>query len=420
MARFFRKIVKRKSAPKKVAKKAPGGRRLGLRGSASKAVMPTPYQVGYEGGKMLAKALTAPYYNQKRQARNNASGRLNLSDGISTAPAVVIGKQRKIDFREKVTRSFRPPIEFKRNYNFSAEGFSGRKAWFGIDLNQMISGDLATDITTYKASQLTNTASADVTVLTQTAFDGAQFYVDKLSERIKMMNTSTNSVIGKIHLVACKRDSETNYTNNVPIVPVNMMMLYSTFAVSLLANSFENIVTNGWKFDSTTATANYQNPYYMPGSSLNSAGTCASTDSTLSLFHPSIKKQMGFWFRNVKSQSFSLKPGQQCNYSFIFNDLKKIYREQQEYVHLAGITYHIVVEFEGQIVGDSAVGSSVVSTGTTQLSVIRDSTRIMGLTSTLKPVQYLLTSPQSIIPDANQQIINEDSGIVKVGTEKDL
>jgi len=414
MPKFFRKKVVRR-APKKAAKKAPGGRRLGLRGVAGSA-MPTPYQAGYA----VAKVLTRPYYNQKRAARANYDSRLALSDGISTAGAVVIGKQRKIDFRERVTRSFRPPIEFKRNYNFSAEGYSGRKAWFGIDLNQMITGDLTTDITTYKAAQLTNTASSDVTVLTQTAFDAAEFYVDKLTEKIKMMNTSTNSVIGKIHLVACKRDSETNYTNNVPIVPINMMMLYSTFALSLLNSSFENIVGNGWKFDSTTAGANYQNPYYMPGSGLNATGICASTDPTLSLFHPSIKKQMGFWFRNVRTQSFSLKPGQQCNYSFIFNDLKKIYREQQEYIHLAGITYHIVVEFEGQIVGDSSLLSSVISTGTTQLSILRDSTRILGLNSTLKPVQYLLTAPQTIIADANQQIINEDAGIVKVGTEKDL
>jgi len=201
------------------------------------------------------------------------------------------------------------------------------------------------------------------------------------------------------------------------------MMYYSTNSVPQLANGLGNEQTlgNGWLFSGAAGVTNYTAVYNMPGSSLNAAGNTASTDTQLHPFSPHIKDRMGFWFRKVSSSNFSLKPGQQFNSSYVFNDLPKIFREQQDYLHLAGISFSLVVEFQGQIVGDGTVttGDNVVSIGTTQLSVIRESTRTLGLENTLKSKIVLQTAPPTNIANASQIIINPDAGVMDTGVELD-
>jgi len=63
--------------------------------------------------------------------------------------------------------------------------------------------------------------------------------------------------------------------------------------------------------------------------------------------------------------------------------------------------------------------SSAISTGTAQLSVIRESVRKLGLENKLRPKIVLQTNPLTTISDATQQIINSDSGVQDVGVEVD-
>jgi len=128
---------------------------------------------------------------------------------------------------------------------------------------------------------------------------------------------------------------------------------------------------------------------------------------------------MGFWFKKISTSDFNLKPGQQFNTSYILNlDNNKIYRELTKFVHLAKISYSIVVEFQGQIVGDSTV-ANVVSTGTGQLSVIRENVRILGLENKLRRKIMLQTAQLTDIANANQVIINPDSGTADTGVDID-
>jgi len=360
--------------------------------------------------------------------RANYANRLEASDNIVTVAPYVIGKQRKISFVEKVARAERPPSIFKRNYQFSAECQSGRKGWFSMEINQMNANDLQTDITTYKGMQTTDTASNNGTVASNSTLDGARFYVDYHREHIRMINSSSNSITGKIHLFAQKRDNDNSYgPDSVPITVINLMMQYSSVARPLVVNGLggEQTVGNGWTFANAAASPpagnNFQSVYNMPGSSINAAGICAATDPMLSPSSIHIKDEMNFWFRKVMSKPFSLKPGQQFNSSYVFNDLPKIFREQQDHVHLAGTSYSLVVEFQAGIVGDGTVttGDGVVSTGSGQLSVIRESTRILGLENYLKSKVVLQTTPMAQITAAQQIIINADSGVMDTGVELD-
>jgi hypothetical protein len=421
MARFYKKKAMVKRGPKKAPR-----RRLQLTPLVASAAR----SAGTYGGKRLASAafdyakkkmtkLYKPRIVGPRQARANYQNRLSSSDNITTAKAVIIGKPRSISFSEKVARVERPPLFFKRQFAFSAECVSGRKGWFSMEINSFNANDVLTDITSYKTQYTTDTNTSNPYVLGNSVQDFAQFYIDKLSEKIQMINSSSNSVTGKIHLFAQKRDNDNTYQGATPITPINMMMLASQNALPLNVVGQETTIGNGWAFGITAGNTNYNGVYNMPGSSINASGFTASTDLLLSPSSSHVKDRINFWFRKVATSSFSLKPGQQFNSSYVFNDLPVIHRDQQEFIHVAGTSYSLVVEFQAGIVGDSTALSSAVSTGTGQLSVVREYTRILGLKNVNKSKVVMVTAPLATIADANQVIINPDTGVSDTGVDID-
>jgi len=378
------------------------------------------------GGKRVYNRYKAYKRTVASVAKKAFDDRVSQTDNITTSQAVVIGKRRPDTFQEKVSKSQRPPPLFKRNYAFSAECVSGRKGVFSMEMNISNNNDLALDMTTYKSMMLTDTAFLDTVVSGNGAGDMARFYIDSLKEKIRLLNSSSNSVTGKIHLFAHKRDNDNQYSNTgTPITPINMLMYYSTqvaqSAVTFGAGN-ESTVGNGFCFSTTAGNTNYQGVYNMPGSSINAAGNTASWDPTLSFSSPHLRDSINFWFRKVSTKEFSLKPGQQFNTSYIFNDLPIINREEQlEFVHIKGVSYSLVVEFTGGMVGDSTAttGNNNISSGDGQLSVIRESERVLGLKNYLRPKITLQTAPLATIAIANQVIINADTGVQLSGAQID-
>ena len=409
---YFRKKRGYKKAPKRAVRA--GGRRL----------QPS---LGAVAGVAVAKRI----YNRRQKynrgvaykAKSAYTTRLENSDNIITGPTMTIGKQRKLSFQEKVARTVKPPLLFKRNYQFNVECSSGRKCYFEFLFNIMNTSDLSTDMNTYKLSMTTNTASADPTVTTAVASDGTQFYVDSLRENIRMINSSSNSLKGKCHLIAYKRDSDNNYAGSgTPVSAPNLMAYFSTnggLSTLVAGAGSEATVGRGWAFDTSTANNNYTAPLNMPGCSLHPTAVGLHTDPQLNLFSPHIKDRMKFFFRNVKTTEFSLKPGQEFDQNLAFNDLRKIHREEQEFIHLQGITYALVVEFQGQIVGDNGEVSGLITSGSCQISCIRESTRTLGIANPLRSQVLLQTAPLSIIPLNVQYIINSDTGVSDVGVDQD-
>jgi len=418
MPRFFKKALGgarvggRAKAP---VKRSYPRRKLGI--APSSPLLKAGVELVKYGAKRYVAAKNLAY---KRAVTNNRT-RMEQSDNIMTSKPVVIGKQRPRTFAEKVSAVDRPPLVFKRNYQFSAECLSGRKGWFSMNVNTMLADDLQTDITGYKSAMFTDTVTQDNTVSGNAFSDNARFYIDSHKESIKMVNSSSNSITGKIHLFVHRRDTDNAY-DAAPINPINLMMYYSTHSRGLITSGIGNEATvgNGFAFNTTAgAVTNYTGFYNMPGSSINSAGVTASTDPTLSPMSPQIKDRVGFWFRKVSTSEFSLKPGQQFNSSFVFNlDKIKLWREQTEFSHIAGLSYNIVVEFQGGIVGDSTVttGDNVISTGSCQLSVVRENQRVLGIENKYKPKIVLQTAPLTQIAIANQVIINSDTGVGLTGT----
>jgi len=412
----------KKFFPKKRARKSTGGRR---RLQPSALVATVGAGLAKRGINRFMKARKSKSQLAVAKATRNYKSRLAQTDNITTAKAIVVGKQREISFQEKVSRTVRPPLVFKRNYGFSAECPSGRKAMFSMRFNAMTADDLNSDLTSYKSSMFSDTVTADATISANGERDNAQFYVDKLVEKIQMVNSSSNSITGKIHLFAYKRDSGTTYGQTGALLdPINMLQYYSTQALSTVATGAgnESNVGNGWAFQAGGGNngLNYIASHSMPGSTLNGSGSCGFFDPALGFGSPQVKDGINFWFRKVgTSTSFALKPGQQYNFSYLLNDLPIINREEQaQYVYIAGVSYIAVVEFQAGIVGDSTAisGDNIISTGSCQLSCIRENTRTLGMKNTLRSKIVLQTAPLTQILIGSQIIINSDTGVGLSGT----
>lgn len=423
---FWKKGKKAGRRPRKVAQK---GRRR-LQPVASSAV------AGVIGAGLIRRGYrkyTQSRLKAKQAARRkavaNAKVRLQTSDNITTAPAFKVGSPRKPSFEEKVSKISHPPVIFKRQYSWSAEGDSGRKSMFQIPINNLTSGvtggNLYDDVMTSSSARLsTNTATADPTIIFNNDHRTQQsYYIDYMSGKLSMMNSSTNSLTGVIRLVGYKRDCDGTFTNTtVPCTPINMM----AFAQSANANvnygtGQEATVGNGYMFNDTTQSSNYTANYNMPGSSINTSGVTLNVAPELDLFSSQIKDFTGYYFKEINSFRFSLKPGQQFNISTIFNDLPLIKRQGIDMVYLRGVAHFLVVEFIGQVVGDSTAvtGDNRISTGSTQLSCIYEEKRIVGFHGKLRSQIYMGTAPLGIIAKASQFTINPDSGVADTGQEED-
>lgn len=404
--------------PRKVAQKSGGRRRL----QPAIGAVAGAY-AAYRIGRRIYK--NRQTYNQAlaRRANANRMQRIEQSDNITSLTAFKIGKQRKLSFTERVQRIERPPIIFKRNYSWSAEVESGRKAMFSIPLNLFGNGTaLHADLITNFNRLTSNTANTADDVETTTSFSIAtnqDYYVDYMSQYLQMVNSGSNSVIGSVELYVAKRDADFAITNvNLPADPINLMMYGSSANLTKQLGSNEQIVGNGFAFNNSSAGLDYDANYGMPGSSLNPTGTSAQVDPALEINSVHVKKFVDYYVSKIGERNFSLKPGQQVNLYTILNELPTIYRPDQEYTYLKGITYHLVVSFKAGIVGDSTL-NNVISTGNGQLSCVLEEKRIIGLRTAKKTLLVMATPPLTQIAKANQQIINPDTGVVDLGYEED-
>lgn len=420
-----RKIIRRRI--RRAQKARPAGK-----SNERRRLMPTAAAVA--GALAVAKGVknyrTRKWKQANRRASILATQRELNSDNITTLSAFKVGNAKQPSFEEKVARITNPPQIFKRNYQWSSEVSSGRKGWFGIPINLLnpnlsgLGGCLYDDIMVTAGRFTTDTSTTDPTVITgQVHNSQTRFYVDYMSEKLQMINSSSNSITGKLKLWAYKRDAELTFTNQaVPMTPINLMMYGSTGALMGYTPSYEATVGNGWNFNNATAGVNYQSNYDMPGSLLNSGGATAQTDLSLEVMSDHIKDFTGYFFREVATQSFSLKPGQQVNHHTIFNDLPIIYRQALDQAYVAGTSYYLTVEFNAGIVGDSTAtsGDNVISTGSGQLSCILIEKRIIGQMSRQKTKIIMPTPPLTGIAKASQFIINPDTGAGQIGEAEDV
>lgn len=370
--------------------------------------------------------ITPSMRRYRANARYRANQRVEQSDNIITVPPCIVGKPKPKSFSEKVEALIHAPQVFKRQYQFTAENdTNGRKAWFGIDLSSLTYSGLYEDCITRQAQYYTNTSTTDST-LAFNAGDSRRFNIEYQSNKIDLMNSSTNSLTGNIWLFAVKRDLKGNYTSSgtatLRNVPINLMAYASSQNLNALtvagSTTYEGTVGNGFNYDPSTLGYNYGGEFNMPGSSINSLGRTLLSDPSLSPMSPHVKDFVGHHWRLVEKTPISLKPGQQITKYFKFHELQNIVKTDADYEYIKGVAYYICIDMIGQTVGDSAVANRV-STGKCQLSVINTVKRVISVNSKIQSKITLMTQPLSAIPTAQEQIINADSGVQQTGYDED-
>jgi len=418
---------------KYLKKKAPKRRRL-QKGGNLKGSYPPFSKVATDFVKKHApeaiRIMGKPTRQAKRKAQRNFNLRLSQSDNITNAPAFKVGVPRKISFEEKVSRVTHPPVVVKRNFQWSAECSSGRKAFFQFPINSMSQGTdglLYADAVTNYTGLTTNTASADPTLITSGIINNQQkVYVDYISEKLQMVNSGSNAIKGKVTLYGYKRDANFQYGNSTALItPINMMMYASTNSLVQTNVGNEQTVGNGWAFDAVSGASlglNWGQNYIMPGSTLNPVSAfCAQTDLQLDVLNTHISDFTGYFFSKVREFDFALKPGQQLDHYTIMNDLPIIARQSNVDTYLKGISFWLVVSFQAGIVGDATAttGDNVISTGSAQLSCILEEKRILGTHGKMKAQVVMRTAPLAQISKASQFTINPDTGVADTGYDDD-
>lgn len=360
------------------------------------------------------------------KTKQRTAARIENSDNIITVPAFKHGVAKKLSFTEKVQRISNPPVIFKRNYQWSAECNSGRKGFFGIEINDLRSskaggGGLYEDIMTSAIRRLsTDTSTQDPTVIANSVFSTQQkCYVDYYSSKLNIVNSGSNSVVGKIRLYSYRRDCEALFTNvSVPMTPINLAMFASQNGGNVTIDGGSEGTLGNYGFDALTSGVNYTSNYVMPGSAQNAGGATMNADLAFDLMGNQLKDFVGYFFKLEKTQKFSLKPGQQINHSTIFNDMPIIHRQAVDQTYIRGTSYFMVIEFNAGIVGDSTA-NNVISTGSGQLSCMLVEKRVLGLVSKNKSKLVMPTTAPAGIAIASQQTINPDTGVIDIGYDDD-
>lgn len=417
-----RSVSKRSRFQKRSMKKSSStGRRL-------QALPLVAGALAVKGVKTLRTYRTKARRNAWLKSKKIRQERIEQSDNITSLSPFKVGKARNPSFQEKVERIASPPVIFKRQYAFSSEVDSGRKAIFGYpinDLNSSFGGTavgLYEDIINQTGRLTTDTATVDPTITTGGQINN-RFYVDYYSQKLQIVNSGSNSLTGKIRLFKYKRDTDVYFTNvTTPMTPINLMMLFSTNNLTAINSGQEATVGNGWKFDTTTSKSNYNANYTMPGSLLNVGGVTAQIDPALQPMSRHIKNHMSHFFEEVASNDISLKPGQQVNQYTIMNDLPDIQRYAVDMTYLANVSYYLTVEFQAGIVGDGTVtsGDNIVSIGSGQLSCVLEEKRIVGVRGrNTNGKVVMITAPLTQIAKASQVVINPDTGVQDLGYEED-
>lgn len=429
------RVVRRKSYRKRTVNKPlpyTGRRRLQGKVAAASGVADTVFKVIKHGTRLYSAGKKAyNYWNKNKtvsfkKASHLKTVRLQQSDNITNLQSFKYGTPRQIGFNEKVDRIAHPPVIFKRQYAWSSECTSGRKGWMQIPLNKLTTsgllyGDLYEDAINSVNRLTTDTSNVDPTLLTSSQATIGKVYIDYLSEKLRMVNSGTNSLNVTLSLYGYKRDCDSYFANvNVPMTPINLMMLASTNNLSNYSPlGYDQTVGNGWEFDTTTSGVNMIANYDMPGSSVNTGGASAQTDPSLKVLSSHINELTGYYLKELNSIDFSLKPGQEVNHYTIFNDMANIVRNNQDMTYLKGISHYLVISFQAGIVGD-AIANNVVSTGSGQLSCILEEKRIIGTRGRNNNGKiFMATPPLAGILNANQFTINPDSGVADTGYEED-
>jgi len=430
-----RRIIKRKRT---LRSSKPSGRRrtqslaAGMRTAAFAAKAANSIYGSVNRSKSGLGNLRGTHRNRPSGRRPKRWSRMNpaTTANIKQSSGLKIGKSIRLTKAQQITKILNPPAIFNSKWVWQMDCDSGRVSAAQIPimtqpLAKPIYDQVYTNLTTDTATVDPNMAPSGNVV----RGDNYQTLIENYRSDIRFYNSSTNTMRVRIVWYKPARDMDAEYeafganTND----PLNLLMLASN-ASQPAFNSITPAVGNGMVFDNLTAGSNYNSNYNHAGQPITGTSTTGSSatnnvaqlDTTLVPGSVQVKRIFSNFWTTLKQEEFQLEPGNQYNTSVTmknrvvrsqFDDQDVIYRRDSTIV---GIVYVL-----GQIVFSDVAANYSISTGSSQLSIMREDTCIARPLSTKSPVRVNLTNPYQQLADADQGIINTESATRNTVYEED-
>ncbi|AYP28687.1 MAG: putative capsid protein [Cressdnaviricota sp.] len=430
MARKFRKrtsrVLRRKPS-------RPVGRRRRLQPASSSSSsgggsmsMPASGKSGLFSGYLRGS------YKGSRKRRRVVGGQLMSpaldSANIKNSSGLKIGKYKPPTFAQKVISITRPPQQMMSKWTFQMDCVSGRVTAAQIPiLTQALIFPIQSQL--ISSPNLTSDSGfAPGTMNTGDPVDNQYaIQISSYTSKLRFYNSSSNTLRARVVWYKPNRDLDAEYESYGANFndPINYLMLASNSA----RESNGPAVGSGTVFDNATGGSSYTANYNHAGWPLTGTATTASSvnntvaylDPALVPGSPQVRRMFSANWRTVKSEDFTLSPGNQFNTSVTLkNRIISNQFDDVAVVHRKNATVIGVVYVLGQIVFSDVASNSTISTGSSQLSVMREDTCMVYPMIIKRTVRVNLTSPFEQIASGAQGIINTETNNVDNDFEQDL
>lgn len=350
---------------------------------------------------------------------------------IKTSPGLVLGQKKKLSLSQKMERIDNPPIKFDSKWTFQMDCTSGRVCAAQIPvmtrvfINQMypqLYNDAVTDTLTLPPTLAPFTANNIPPSVNNAQY---QALIEDSRTRLKFYNSSTNTMRCRLVWYKPNNDFDGSYMSygSNTYDPLNMLMIAANNAQALYP-VVPYTATGGNIFTSAQYTANFDHAGSPLTGTLTTGNNVTSTVATLdpSLVPGSVevRRQFSKFWKTLKSQDFTLEPGHQFNTSLTlrnkilrngFDDYDVYYRKD---CSIVGVVYVM-----GQIVFASGVADNTITTGDSQLSVMREDTCTMRPMVTKSTRRVNLTADFAVLNNTQQSIINTQTNDIDTIFDED-
>jgi len=426
MVRKFRKITKR------IRKRAPvRRRRLGMIDpvpglddivpTITKAVVTKAAEHMYKNAPPFQpyKGRSFRGVGGKKKSRLTGLMPAGTSATIRNSGGVKIGKPRRSTFREKVMSVSYPPVNFNSKWTFQMDNQGGVVTAASIPI---LTKELLDPIVAQVYGNLVSDNAAVTSLPTMGANDNvdSQQYsimIHSYKSFIKMYNSSTNTLRGRVVWYQPTKDMDGQlesfgvHTHS----PINTLMLASNQAQA----DNQPYTLGGTIFDNVTAGANYTANYHHAGWPIVGANTTAGQnvntvahlDPSLVPGSPQVRRFFSKFWKTLKSEDFVLEPGNQFNTSVtMMGKMVSNLYDDAGMIHMKACTVIGVIYCIGQMVFSDLSTDGTISTGSSQLSVMREDICKVQPRFLKKEARFNLTNPYLSISTAQQAKINDESG----------
>jgi hypothetical protein len=329
---------------------------------------------------------------------------------IKYSSGLTIGRPKIMSFHDKVRAVYDPNQYFNSKWTWTMNGGSARVTACQIPI---LTSELMAPILSQLFTNLTtDTVTVDPTInATDSANGQYTTCISSYRSSLRFYNSSSNTLRARLVWYKPARDLDAQYENFGAYTnePLNMLMLASNYAQPPFATQFGS--TAGLTFGAVDYNKNFNHcgaPLVGSGTTSSSmVNTTALLDPSLVPGSPQVRKMFKNFWTTLKSEEFTLEPGNQFNTSVTL--LNRMYNSQfddndvsyQKETCIIGVVYVI-----GQMVFADAASNRTITTGSTQLSIMREDTCSARPVITRKTKRLNLTAQFQTLLDTEQAKIN--------------